>query len=69
LLTVERIIDDLAVCEHDDGSHVHLALVDLPAGLREGSVLVRVNGAWQLDLAAEQARRAKLKAQADELFG
>jgi len=69
LLIVDRIVGDLAVCERDDGSHVHIALAELPAAVREGSVLVRVDGAWQLNLQAEQARRANLKAQADELFG
>ena len=69
MLIVDRIVEDLAVCEQDDGSHVHIAVKELPKSVREGSVLVQVNGAWQLDLATEQARRAKLKAQADELFG
>ena len=69
MLIVDRIVDGLAVCERDDGSYVYIAVAQLPAGAREGSVLVLVNGTWVLDLAAEQARRAKLKAQADELFG
>lgn len=69
MLIVERIVDDLAVCEKDDGSHIHMALSELPAAVREGSVLVQINGVWQLDLQLEQARRAKLHAQADELFG
>ncbi|MCL2530748.1 MAG: DUF3006 domain-containing protein [Oscillospiraceae bacterium] len=69
MLIVDRIVDDLAVCECDDGSYVDIQLAALPAGVREGSVLVQVDGTWVLDLATEQARRAKLHAQADELFG
>jgi hypothetical protein len=69
LLIVERVVDGLAVCECDDGSHVHMALNELPKNVREGSVLNLIEGTWVLDLQAEQARRAKLHAQADELFG
>ena len=69
MLIVDRIVDGLAVCEQDDGSHVYIAVSDLPASLREGSVLVQVDGMWQLDFAAEEARRVKLHEQANELFG
>ena len=69
MLIIDRIVDGLAVCEHDDGSHVYIALAVLPKGARESSVLVQIDGVWTLDLQAEQARRAKFKAQADELFG
>ena len=66
---IDRIEGSLAVCERGDGAWEEIPLAQLPEGAREGSVLVLRNGAWELDLQAEQERRARLFAKQEGLFG
>ena len=65
---VDRIEGKLAVCEREDGRFEDIPLGQLPKGVREGSVLVLRDGAWALDLQAEQERRARLFEKQEGLF-
>ncbi|MDR0531663.1 MAG: DUF3006 domain-containing protein [Oscillospiraceae bacterium] len=67
---IDRFEGETAVCEHSDGSFVHFLRKDLPCGAREGSLLrLKSDGTFELDLAGEQARRARLFALQEGLFG
>ena len=65
---IDRIEEGLAVCEREDGSLEDIPLEELPEGAREGSVLVLQNGAWALELQAEEERRARIFAKQEGLF-
>ena len=65
---IDRMEGSLAVCERGDGGVVHIGISLLPAGAREGSVLVCHGGAWALDRQAEEARRARLFKMQEALF-
>jgi len=67
-LIIDRFENDIAVCEKKDGCFEHISRADLPAKAREGSVLICVDGAWALDLQAEQERRKKLHEKQEGLF-
>ena len=66
---IDRIENDVAVCEREDGGFEDIPLRELPKGAREGSVLVKDgDGAWALDLETEQERRARLFEMQEGLF-
>ena len=65
---IDRIEGDLAVCEREDGSLEHIPMRELPEGVREGTVLVLQDGAWALDLQAEEERRKRLFERQEGLF-
>jgi len=66
---VDRIEGGLAVCEREDGAFEDIPLCQLPKGVRDGSMLVREDGAWALDLRAERERRKRLFEKQEGLFG
>jgi len=65
---IDRIEDGLAVLEKEDGALERIPLHGLPEGAREGSVLLFADGAWALDLQAEEERRKRLFAKQEGLF-
>jgi len=65
---IDRFEDGVAVLEKEDGAREDIPLEELPEGAREGSVLVRENGAWALDLQEEEERRKRLFAKQEGLF-
>ena len=65
---IDRIENDIAVCEREDDGFEHIALRELPEGAREGSVLVKDGGTWALDLQTERERRARLFELQEGLF-
>lgn len=66
---VDRIEDGFAVCETPDGAVLRLPLETLPPDVKEGDVLRETDGAFTLDEAAAEARRAALFALQEALFG
>jgi len=65
---IDRIEGGLAVCEREDGGFEDVPVRLLPKGAREGSVLAFQDGAWALDLRAEQERRERLFGKQEGLF-
>ena len=59
ILIVDRIVEGYAHCEDPDREPHIIALSQLPKGIREGSVLRRADGGYQLDH-EETARRKAL---------
>ncbi|MDD6034499.1 MAG: DUF3006 domain-containing protein [Oscillospiraceae bacterium] len=67
MMIVDRIEGETAVCE-DGGSRTELSLSQLPAGVREGDVLVFGPEGWQIDRQATDARRAAMIRRSRRLF-
>lgn len=59
-LTVERIIQGIAVLEKEDGAHLEVSLGKLPVGIKEGNVLSFDGTAYCLDAQAEAQARARI---------
>lgn len=66
--SVDRIINDTAVCEGEDMSMVNIPLSKLPSGVKEGSIVVEANGEYILDLEKEKEIRQKNIAMQNALF-
>ena len=54
---VDRIEENLAVVQREDGVPGFIFRKELPEGTREGSVLIYEDGAYRLDEEKEKARR------------
>lgn len=67
MMIVDRIEGETAVCE-DGGVRTELSLSQLPAGVREGDVLVSGPEGWQIDRQATEARRTAVIRRSRRLF-
>ena len=65
---IDRIEGETAVAEKG-GVMAEIPLYELPAGVKEGSVLKLQNGEYVLDSAAEEKRKKDLFAKQRSLFG
>ena len=59
-LTVERIVEGVAVLEKEDLSHIEVEISLLPEGIREGNVLIYDGSAYSLDEEAEKEQRMRI---------
>ena len=59
-LIVDRIVDDIAVLEKDDRSHIEVSLSEIACEIKEGSVLLFDGSEYTADKESEEARRKKL---------
>ncbi len=60
-LTVDRIEEDYAICEKDDGKMLNISLEKLPKDIKEGSiVIIDDDGKITLDKIAEKERKTEL---------
>lgn len=67
--SIDRIIDDLAVLEDDNGDKMQIKMNLLPQGLNVGDCLCRDNlGNFVLDEKETQRRKNEVVALQDELF-
>lgn len=57
---IDRIEEDLAVCETEEQMFVNIPLSLLPKGAKEGSVLRFIEGDYVLDTEEESNRRGYL---------
>lgn len=65
---VDRIVENIAVCEAENMSVNYISLTDLPAGTHEGSVIIFKNGVYSLSVEEEELRRRKILALQDGIF-
>lgn len=68
MIYVDRIEDGIAVLETADNCFVRVPLAELPANVKEGSVLKMQNGGYFLDEEAEKERKRKLLSLQNQLF-
>lgn len=67
-LIVDRIVENLAVLEKEDLTHIDVSLSVLPDGTKEGSVLTFDGTTYTLDLDAEAEARARIIAKQRSVF-
>lgn len=68
MIIVDRIEGAFAVCEMDDKSMQNIALSELPAGIKEGDVLVVENGAYVIDAKQTAERTERIAQKMNRLF-
>lgn len=66
--TVDRIEEDKAVLECENGDCVTLELKSLPKNIKEGDVLCFEENSYFLDKDETEKRRQKIKSLMDSLF-
>ncbi|MBE5987890.1 hypothetical protein BXY41_11860 [Lacrimispora xylanisolvens] len=65
---IDRIEQEIAICEEESGAMVKLPLKELPKGSREGDVLFQINGAFQFDGEETNRRRQKMREKLNRLI-
>lgn len=66
--SVERIEDNIALCEDDLGKTIKLRLDELPKGTREGEIIVLTENGYTIDSDETSARRKKMAEMQKKLF-
>lgn len=66
--SVERIEDNIALCEDDLGKTIKLSLDELPENIREGEIIVRTENGYTIDSDETSARRKKMAEMQKKLF-
>lgn len=71
MIIIDRIEEDRAVCEFsgkDGEGQILIDLSELPAGVKEGEVLVRTEKGYSVDREATETRRKKIVGLQDSLW-
>ena len=66
--SVERIEENVALCEDDLGKTVKLRLDELPENVREGDIIVRTENGYTIDSDETSVRRKKMAEMQKKLF-
>lgn len=67
--SVERIEENIVLCEDDDGNAVKMKLEDLPKGIREGDIIAKTDGGYIVDADETELRRRKMAELQKSVFG
>ncbi len=67
-LTVDRIVEGIAVVENEDMNHFEISLSDLPQGVKEGTVLFFDGTNYLIDIDEEAERRRRISEKQKLLF-
>ena len=67
-LTVDRIVEGIAVLEKEDMTHTEVDASLLPDGVREGTVLSFDGKSYTVDLTEEEVRRHRILEKQRMLF-
>ena len=66
--SVERIEENVALCEDDLGKTVKLRLDELPENIREGDIIEKTENGFIIDSDETQLRRKKMAEMQKKLF-
>lgn len=66
--SVERIEENIAICEDDLGETIKLSLDELPENIREGDIIVRTENGYTIDSDETSVRRKKMAEMQKKLF-
>ena len=66
--SIDRIEENIAVCEGDDGNVLKLKLDELPENIREGDIIEKTENGFIIDADETQLRRKKMAEMQKKLF-
>ena len=67
--SIDRIEENIAVCEDDDGNVLKLSVDDLPPEIREGDIIEKTESGFIIDADETQLRRKKMAEMQRNIFG
>ena len=67
--SIDRIEENIVICEGDDGNVLKLKLYELPKGIREGDVMEKTENGFIIDADETQLRRKKMAEIQRNIFG
>lgn len=59
--TIDRIGEEIIICEDENGDMVKVEAAALPTGVREGDILTWSHGIWTLETEETKKRREKIR--------
>jgi len=65
---IDRIEQEIVICESESGSKVKLSARELPKEAREGDVISNVNGVFRIDGEETKRRRQKMREKLNRLI-
>ncbi|MDK2967929.1 MULTISPECIES: DUF3006 domain-containing protein [Lacrimispora] len=65
---IDRIEQEMVICENESGSMEKFSLKEIPGEAKEGDVLLKTNGAFQVDREATDRRRQKMREKLNRLI-
>ncbi len=65
-VTIDRIGENIIICEDENGDMVKVRTSALPEGIKEGDILTEKDGTWTLEEEETKRRRQKIR---DKLRG
>ena len=67
--SIDRIEENIAVCEDDDGNVLKLSVDELPQEIREGDIIEKTESGFIIDADETQFRRKKMAELQRNIFG
>lgn len=67
--SVDRIEENIVICEDDDGNVLKLRLDELPQEISEGDIIERTESGFVIDADETQLRRKRMAEMQRNLFG
>ena len=67
--SVERIEENIALCEDDLGNVLKLSVDELPPEIREGDIIEKTESGFIIDADETQLRRKKMAEMQRNIFG
>lgn len=69
ILVVDRIEDDIVVCENrSNGIMINIQLAKLPSEIKEGTIIKYFDGKYRLDLEEQENIENRIKDKMDDLW-
>jgi hypothetical protein len=60
-MIIDRFEENFAVVETDSGEYINIERTALPEGARAGDVLIKSGGRYEVDNAATQSRKNRIR--------
>ena len=67
--SIDRIEENIALCEDDDGNVLKLSVDELPQEIREGDIIEKTENGFVIDADETQLRRKKMAEMQRNIFG
>lgn len=65
---IDRIEENIAICEDENGQIVELSLEKLPLNVKEGSIIIEENSTYIIDEKATENKRKEIKKRMNNLW-